>query len=262
MLTLAPLSPQTAARNTTNTTNVFFFVRERGERASLPHPPRRLPGPPKTMADIEQRKAALAEREKQIEERLERLEAALFVLRPKAKVADSSSIVGGRWTPVGATQKDLCPRHSQLRKVLADKSFVVYRFCVVPSDYYEQNLDFRRGRWVSVQSLLRTESVVWFTSTAIQPSPPRLLWSSPRRKSCLQAASLAHLCKTIMLESSAGETVTSDITTSKYILAVIQVPPACGQPLLPACCMPHTLRAAPSVPYRSLQFTPSVPPFN
>lgn len=34
-----------------------------------------------------------------------------------------------------------------------------------------------------------------------------------RRRTCLQASSLGHLCKTIMLESSAGEKVTDDLTT-------------------------------------------------
>ena len=43
-----------------------------------------------------------------------------------------------------------------------------------------------------------------------------------RRKTLLEAASVAHLTKTIMLESSAGESITNSIGTSKYILAVVQ----------------------------------------
>ena len=46
--------------------------------------------------------------------------------------------------------------------------------------------------------------------------------SAGHRRTCLQAASLDHLCKTIMFENSAGESITADITTSKYILVVVQ----------------------------------------
>lgn len=108
--------------------------------------------------------------------------------------------------------------------------------------------------------------------------------NSSRRRTCLQAASLGHLCKTIMLESSAGEKVTDDVTTrhgsvhrqrthkgssrpitplpkrlfflrSKYILVVIQYTARLDESLLEAYI--QSARAPPL----SAALSPSPPPF-
>lgn len=84
----------------------------------------------------------LLEMQAAAEKRLDRLEAALSLAAPRPR-SRGSAVAGSRWAPVGADQPDLCPTHARLRAELLDRKVNIFKFALVPDDYYDQSLGHR-----------------------------------------------------------------------------------------------------------------------
>ncbi|GLC41642.1 hypothetical protein PLESTB_000693600 [Pleodorina starrii] len=135
----------------------------------------------------------LGERQLAILARIDKLVAALGldlsavtpVPSPAATAAAAAAAATPRPRP--AVTPDASPTQQRLEQELIDRCFSGFRFVRVPGDYYDQPLEFRRD--------------------------------------CLGAASVQHLCKSIVMENTrAHESVSGweDPANSKYYCVIVQ----------------------------------------